>query len=179
VALSSSVEKNRALFWSFSLTVYRDSNVQKECLNLQDRFGVDVNLLLFCAFAGAIHHAVLPARDLQDAAALVDEWHKHVVRNLRATRRVLQPFATGSSSIAPAAEALRNDVKTLEREAERLEQAMLAGWSIERLGLWPREPAAKAVAANVRALLTLRAPAAGEHVLPANLIAVAVAAGAH
>jgi uncharacterized protein (TIGR02444 family) len=36
-------------FWDFSLKVYAAAGVADECILLQDRFGIDVNLLLFCA----------------------------------------------------------------------------------------------------------------------------------
>jgi uncharacterized protein (TIGR02444 family) len=40
-------------FLLFSLSVYGSLGVQKECAELQDSFGIDVNLLLFCAFVDA------------------------------------------------------------------------------------------------------------------------------
>jgi uncharacterized protein (TIGR02444 family) len=175
-ALSSAVEKDQSRFWSFSLTVYSKPDVQKECLDLQDRHAIDVNLLLFCAFAGAVHGAVLPDDALKQAAGLVGEWHKKIVTNLREVRRALKPFATDFSSAAPAAVALRNSVKAIELEAERLEQTMLEEWSASRLSAWPRMQAVEATAANIRALLAVGAGSAAEPELPQNLVAAAVAA---
>lgn len=175
-ALSSAVEKDQSRFWSFSLTVYSKPDVQKECLDLQDRHAIDVNLILFCAFAGAVHGAVLPDDALKQAAGLVGGWHKDVVINLREARRALKPFATGSSSVASAAGALRNSVKAMELEAERLEQMLLEEWSASRLSAWPRMQAVEATAANIRALLAVGAGSAAEPELPENLVAAAVAA---
>jgi uncharacterized protein (TIGR02444 family) len=169
------VEKDQSRLWSFSLTVYGKPDVQKECLDLQDRHGIDVNLLLFCAFAGAVHGAVLPDDALKQAAGLVGGWHKDVVINLREARRALKPFAT-SSSVASAAGALRNGVKAMELEAERLEQMLLEEWSASRLSAWPRMQAVEATAANIRALLAVGAGSAAEPELPRNLVAAAVAA---
>jgi uncharacterized protein (TIGR02444 family) len=170
------VKTDQSGFWPFSLTVYADSAVQKECLDLQDRHGIDVNLLLFCAFAGAVHGAVLPDDDLKQAARLVNGWHNKIVTNLREARRALKPFATDASSIASTAAALRNSVKAVELEAERIEQTMLEEWSASRLRAWPRTRAAEAVLANIRALFALGAGVAGEPDLPQHLIAAAVAA---
>ena len=39
-------------FWQFSGAVYAHPGVAEACLDLQDRHGLDVNLLLFCAWAG-------------------------------------------------------------------------------------------------------------------------------
>ena len=35
-------------FWNYSLALYARAEVAKTCLALQDRLGLDVNLLLFC-----------------------------------------------------------------------------------------------------------------------------------
>ncbi|HEX6103216.1 MAG TPA: TIGR02444 family protein, partial [Alphaproteobacteria bacterium] len=39
-------------FWSFSVALYGRPGVAPACLALQDRFGCDVNLLLFAIWAG-------------------------------------------------------------------------------------------------------------------------------
>jgi uncharacterized protein (TIGR02444 family) len=172
---SASVKEHQSRFWTFSLTVYGDAAVQRECLDLQDRYGIDVNLLLFCAFIGAVHDAVLPDHDLRQAVDLVSEWHKKIVTNLREARRAL-PFATDGSPNVEAVASLRTDVKSKELEAERLEQMMLASWSRGRVASWPRMQTAEAVAANIRALFALGAAAAGAPGLPHHLVAAAVAA---
>jgi uncharacterized protein (TIGR02444 family) len=173
--MNDSMHQSR--FWAFSLAVYGDTAVQRECLDLQDRYDVDVNLLLLCAFIGSVHGAVLPARDLRQAADLVSEWHTKIVTNLREARRALKPFTTDASSIAAAAGAVRRNVKAMELEAERVEQTMLEDWTASRLDAWPRIRAAEAVAVNIRALFALGAGSAGEPGLPHRLIAAAVAAG--
>ena len=170
------MKEDQSRFWTFSLTVYGDSAVQKECLDLQDHYGIDVNLLLFCAFVGAVHGAVMPENDLKLAAGLVSEWHNKIVTNLREARRALKPFARDFSSIASAAGALRNNVKALELEAEQIEQTILEEWCASRLGAWPRTQAAEAAAANIRALLALGAGTARELELPHHLAAAATAA---
>jgi uncharacterized protein (TIGR02444 family) len=161
-------------FWPFSLSVYGHAAVQEECLALQDRHAIDVNLLLFCAFAGAVHGALVPAHELNQAAALVGDWHRNVITPLRAARRGLKPFAA-VSGMATAAGAMRGNAKALELEAERLEQMMLEHWSTARIAAWPRARPADAVAANIRTLFALTA-SAGAADLPQQLIAAAVAA---
>ena len=41
-------------FWNFSVAVYSSDAVQDECLTLQDQFGLDVNLVLLCAFGAML-----------------------------------------------------------------------------------------------------------------------------
>jgi uncharacterized protein (TIGR02444 family) len=151
---SPAVEQGQSQFWAFSVSVYGASGVPEECLQLQDRYGVDVNLLLFCAYVGAVHGALLPDRDVRAAAATINDWNKNIVSSLREARRALKPFAADSSAASAPAATLRTTVKAAELEAERLEQMMLATWSVSRVGTWPRAKAEAAVAANVAALLS-------------------------
>ncbi len=39
-------------FWDFSLAVWGREAVEPACLALQERHGIDVNVLLFCGWAG-------------------------------------------------------------------------------------------------------------------------------
>jgi uncharacterized protein (TIGR02444 family) len=159
-------------FWSFSVAVYSDSGVQAECLDLQDRYGVDVNLLLLCAYVGAIGGAVLPQSDLREVAGLVADWHRRVVQSLRTARRALKPFAADPSPRGVLAAGLRSNVKAAELEAESIEQMMLEEWSARRIDRWPRAEPEAAVAANIRTLLaTCDAPD-----LPQQLVAAVLAA---
>ena len=92
--------------------------MQAECLDLQDRHGIDVNLLLFCAYVGAIwQRRRARCANVRAAANRVDDWHKHVVRVCVAARRALKPFATDPSTIVASAAALRTGVKAAELEA--------------------------------------------------------------
>jgi len=164
-------------FWAFSLAVYADPAVQKECLDLQDRFGVDVNLLLFCAFVGAAHSALLSEADITDAAAAIGDWHRNVVTHLREARRALKPFAASVSPSAAPAEALRTSVKAAEFEAERIEQAALEAWCAPRIDRLPRAEPDEAVAANIRRFLARHESANTKPQLPEHLAAAALAAG--
>jgi uncharacterized protein (TIGR02444 family) len=168
--------KSRRLdLWTFSLAVYNHSAVQRECLDLQDRYGVDINLLLFCAFVGVHHGAVLSDSELRQAAHLVAVWHEDIVSSLRRARRALKPFATDFSLIASSAEMLRNTVKATELEGERLEQAMLEMWAASRIDGWHRAQPAAAIVANIHALFAIvNEPRPSD--LPNHLIAAAVEA---
>jgi uncharacterized protein (TIGR02444 family) len=81
--------------WRFSLAVYRGAGVQEECLAVQERFGVDVNLLMLCAYAGAVEGAVLSASDIADALETSGAWHGNVVKALRQVRRTMKPWGAG------------------------------------------------------------------------------------
>jgi uncharacterized protein (TIGR02444 family) len=169
------VSEDHSPFWTFSLDIYADAAVQQECLDLQDRHGIDVNLLLFCAFVGAVHGAAMTDDDMRQAAGLVATWHKDVVGNLRDARRALKPFAAEQSALASAAAELRDEAKAAELEAERIEQAMLEAWRALRGEAWARMEPAAAIAANIRALFAI-AYGPGEADLPPHLMAAALTA---
>jgi uncharacterized protein (TIGR02444 family) len=99
--------------WAFSTALYAAPGVEAACLDLQERFGADVNLALFCVWAGP-----LDAAGLARAAAAAAPVQRDLVLPLRAMRRAL---ARGGEE-AP----LRAAVKAAELEAERLELARLA-----------------------------------------------------
>jgi uncharacterized protein (TIGR02444 family) len=163
-------------FWTFSLTVYGDPDVQAECLALQDRDGIDVNLLLFCAYMGAKHGIILRDIDLRQAEDHLTQWQNEIVKPMRKARRALKPFATSNFPIASAAAALREQIKALELEAERIEQAVLDDWGVGRIRTCPRAEPAAAITANIRSFLAMHGGAAPPSDLPNRLTSSALAA---
>lgn len=106
-------------FWNFSLSVY--DRARDSCLKLQDGFGFDVNLLLFCCwrggFASAIDEAEL-ARIIEAGAG----WRANVLEPLRATRRWLK-----KRDHPMGADNLGRRVLELELEGERFLQILIVG----------------------------------------------------
>jgi uncharacterized protein (TIGR02444 family) len=141
-------------FWDFSIAVYGADSVADECLALQDQFGLDVNLLLLCAFVGVRHGVALTADDIASARAEVEPWHKGIVSTLRDARRALKPVGALETDAGKAAAELRTRVKAAELESERIEQAMLEQWAGMRLASRPRSEPATTVPANLQTLLS-------------------------
>ena len=110
-------------FWNFSLAVYAIEGVAPACLRLQDRHGLDVNLLLYFCWAGQCG-VTFDAPVMAGILELTAGWTARVVQPLRAVRRVLKGgFETMSEA---ECESLRGAVAKLELEAERIEQNALA-----------------------------------------------------
>jgi uncharacterized protein (TIGR02444 family) len=165
---SAPVEMESPL-WRFSLAVYRGAGVQEECLGVQERYGVDVNLLLLCAYVGAIEGAVMSARDVADALDATGAWHANVVKALRQVRRTMKPWGTGEGPVSHVVEALRVKVKGAELEAEQIEQAMMWAWLRAHAGKWRRREPRQALVANVFALL-VRCGATGAQADPLRVL---------
>ncbi len=60
------------------------------CLDLQERRGCDVNILLFCCWLGASGRPTLTADGLRAILKASDAWQAGIVRPLRAVRRLLK-----------------------------------------------------------------------------------------
>jgi uncharacterized protein (TIGR02444 family) len=138
-------------FWRFSLAVYGRPGVAPACLTLQDMHGLDVNLLLFACFAGA-RGRVLTGQDLEILEAAAGPWHTQVVRPLRGARTWMK-----QQSMGEAESRLRERIKALELEAERLEQEKL--WAA--LPVPEGAPDRTALVQNLSLLVVDRADLAG------------------
>mgnify|MGYP000464542478 CR=1 FL=1 len=141
-------------FWRFSLRIYGMPGVPTACLTLQDGSGVDVNVLLFGLFA-ASRGRQISAADAAAIVAAIEPWRLNAVVPLRGVRRFLKETPQGFEQ--QDIPALRQRVKMMELEAERLQQEVLySAWPMDRLG----------------------APAAGAEAAQANMEAYASALGA-
>ncbi len=140
--------------WAFSLAVYGAEGVADECLALQEQLRLDVNVLLFAAYMGAVEGIVLTPRDIAGAGAEVSYWHDVIVRALRAVRQTLKPLSLdeGNALRAPAA-GLRATVKAAELRSEKIEQGMLWLWSKRHLSQGSRRAPADALATNLQGVL--------------------------
>ncbi|HVW71240.1 MAG TPA: TIGR02444 family protein [Steroidobacteraceae bacterium] len=137
----------RTSLWDFSVSLYGKPGVAQECLSLQERFGVDVMLLLLAAYGGAELGALLSSEDLAEADRLVAQWRGNVVRRLRGLRQFLK-----ASPDAPT-QALRAKVKEAELDSERIEAAILERWLDSRVSALTRSTRAAAVAHNIQSVL--------------------------
>ena len=150
-------------FWHFSLRTYAARGVADECLALQERYGIDVNVLLFCAWLGAERRIVMNMDEIESCERAVANWYARAVKPLRVARQAMKGLAE--------TEAVRTQVKALELEAERREQEMLFALAEER---WPKPreaAAADALRSNLDRFLHMHG-APGWQAVP-HLIAAA------
>ena len=108
--------------WDFALRLYRTPGVAPACLELQERHGVDVTLMLFCLWHGTVSDRPI-AENLPALAAAALAWHRAAVLPMRAARRWLKQDAEGLEQ--PAATALYKTVLAAEIDCEHAELLML------------------------------------------------------
>ena len=112
-------------FWGFSVETYRKAGVAEACLSLQERHGIDVNVLLYCCWYGSTRGELDPPA-MERILSFADPWAEHVVRPLRAARTWLksngcsQAFVPGEPCMA-----LREEIKRAELRAEQLQESRM------------------------------------------------------
>ncbi len=111
-------------FWNFSLELYAGEGVAEACLDLQERRGCDVNILLFCCWLGASGRPTLTAERLRAILAASEAWQADVVKPLREMRRRLKD-KVWPGALPETVDAVRRRVADAELAAEHAEQLAL------------------------------------------------------
>jgi uncharacterized protein (TIGR02444 family) len=104
-------------FWAFSCELYERPHVKSALLSLQRHAGLNVNLLLFCGWAGVSGLQQLRVSQLKRLMQDSYAWHDQIVLSLRRLRRATRKGHRKS--------ALYDEVCAQALLAERMEQGML------------------------------------------------------
>jgi uncharacterized protein (TIGR02444 family) len=156
--------------WRFALAVYGQPGVSQACLTLQDRCGVDVNVLLVGLYAWSVGDEGFAGERLGAIEASITGTRDAVVKPLRAIRRAMKDMPEAGHG--PAWESVRNKVKSAELAAEQFEQGLLAA-AVQPAGA----PAGDADAAARRIVVHFaRAIGADADAVSAEIATVAAAA---
>lgn len=125
-------------FWRFSVDFYRREGVEQALLFLQQRYGFNVNVILYFFWLAMLGQGGLAQGKLLTILERVVNWHNKVVLPLRRVRDTLKKKVQNQ-----AVEALRKEILQEELHAEQIEQMMLyeAQWTV---GERKRTPAKKA-----------------------------------
>lgn len=140
--------KQRQDFPEYSMALYGRGNVEASCLRLQDEYGLDVNVVLFCYWFGA-HHGVIDAGLWQRIEAISGQWQSQLIRPLREARRWLKDPGFDPDL---ATMELRERIKQDEITAELLQQQMMQE-ACEGVTAGAPDTPAEAARCNARALL--------------------------
>ena len=110
-------------FWTYSYALHESEGVGPACIELQDRHGLDVNLLLYCCWIAASGRGALDAADLEKAFETVQQWQTRVSTPIREIRRLLKTDSLGVPM--DLAQAFRKDLMSVELASERVAQDAL------------------------------------------------------
>lgn len=106
-------------FWRYSVELYGKSGITDVCLTLQDKLGVNVNLLLLLCYCEG-QRLQLSREDIETLAAAVIPWHSEYTKPLRGLRRRL---ALDDRANIEAKQAIFD----AEMALEKIEQKLLVG----------------------------------------------------
>lgn len=136
--------------WDYAVGLYSKPGVSQACLDIQEKGGVDVPLLLFGAWLGS-RRVALPAADCERFDAAIAQWRAEVIHPLRRVRRRMKSGPPPAPS--PETDRLREAVKAAELNAERVELDVLETLGEERLSsVTPGE--SPCIAGNMRVVLS-------------------------
>jgi uncharacterized protein (TIGR02444 family) len=109
---------NSEQFWLYSLSLY--PAIKEVCLQWQDNFGVNINLLLFLLYLDKQQQS-LSETQLQQLEDLLQHFSSEVTQSIRTLRRTLPSPWLESDMQQP----LRQQLLSTELAAEKLEQQLL------------------------------------------------------
>ncbi len=145
-----------ARLWAFSRRLYARPGVAASCLGLQDRRGLDVNMVLACVWLARAGRR-LDSDGARRLWAAIEPWQEGVVARLRAARRDIKTMpaamgATAAGTLAGPIARVRSAIKRQELAAERIESQLIAG-ALARSGRASAAPGAPLARANLASYL--------------------------
>ena len=120
-----SAGKNVEGFWDFSVRTYRTQGVADACLSLQNDYGADVNMLLYCCWVG-VYVGQFDDELFEKASHFSSDWASHVVIPLRSARTWMKHEGCHAEPIqTDTCMSLREKIKSVEFDSEKLQQEVL------------------------------------------------------
>jgi uncharacterized protein (TIGR02444 family) len=117
--------------WEFATWAYSQQGIDKALLSMQNRLGVDINMVLFCvwlAYRGSGGNDL--AQHLAGALKMSREWQRNLIEPIRNCRENLKAVIEGPDLVGrsrEAATALRERLKANELDLEALQIMSLYG----------------------------------------------------
>ena len=76
-------------FWSYSTDVYQRPEIEKTCLEMQNQYQADINILLYCCWLGE-KRIQLTEADIKTLVDTSQPWQTNILSHLRAARTILK-----------------------------------------------------------------------------------------
>jgi uncharacterized protein (TIGR02444 family) len=115
-------------FWNFSLRIYQQPQTKADLLTLQNDHGLNINLLLFCIWYGAVDQGRLARQELKQIILSSQGWHEQVVLPLKRLKTKINHF------MAPVWHEISADIAMHEFFAWQIEQLLIMdGFNLKKL----------------------------------------------
>lgn len=119
--------------WDFAVNLYGQDQVALICIDWQDRFGLDITMLLHACWVG-VNGRTLDADQIKDVDAAVRVWRTTAIKPLRDIRRDLKQL-NNSPVLQAHRNQIREMVKSVELEAEHYALNVLEEFSASDIDL--------------------------------------------
>lgn len=138
-------------FWEYSSSLYAEPGVAEYCIDMQDRYGALVNLMLFCCWVGS-RQIELDKSAIKQAEQSIADFNAAVTSQIRRRRRELSRTVDGMDESGVDAKRILLEA---ELNAERDEHQKLLDWFSDAVLPGPPEgwSANKLIMANLRCYL--------------------------
>jgi uncharacterized protein (TIGR02444 family) len=110
-------------FWNFATKFYSREAVASSCLTLQNEFGADVNILIYCCWIAAEGAEEIGSEELKEIITMIKPWQSNVVKVLRDIRHSMRQNEIADLGVLSV--ELRKEIKKCELEAEKIEQSII------------------------------------------------------
>lgn len=116
----TSESASASTLWSYATQYYDQDGVAELCLRLQDEYGFDVNLLLYCCWYGHCY-GTLSETQLKTCFDYSRHWQDNAVKPIRSSRRWLKTELSRISDQEQVTSLteLRERIKRIELELEK------------------------------------------------------------
>ena len=108
--------------WTFSTQTYQIPEVEQACLNLQNNFHADVNIILYCCWMGE-KRLTLALDDILLLIQTAEPWQNSILVPLRDARRVIKQHIIAMPT--DLLEQTISNMTEMELNAEHMEQQAL------------------------------------------------------
>lgn len=116
--------------WQFSLATYARADVANHCLYLQDRWGANVNIMLWLEWLER-QGLQSNAQTIVHAEIRIGAWHRSLIEPMRQLRRELAAQLTVEKEVEKELmDATYQQLKNAELHVEQVEQTLLVGLQV-------------------------------------------------
>ncbi|MAR79529.1 MAG: TIGR02444 family protein [Rhodospirillaceae bacterium] len=106
-------------FSKFSVEIYSNNKIENYCLDLQSKFDVDVNILLFAIWAAKEKNIIISLSDFENLHSATTDWQLKIVKKIRSMRMNLKKINNQEFN------EVYNELKKLEILAEFIEHEII------------------------------------------------------
>ncbi len=108
-------------FWHYALQLYKQPGVSKQCLILQDKYGLNINLVLLCCFLGSTKTTIKKTLPALSNDPLLQQWQSQSTEAIRSVRRRVKDTFEGVAGQPNFYQQLL----AVELSAEKIEQSLM------------------------------------------------------